>query len=131
MTANLNEQQLLGISRRAEDCILALSLDCAVLVKRNWLGRPKPTPEQSAWYLGFIGRWGETCLANMGLSGEYVVDFTAAVFEDLFSPIGNKIANRALDSIRTDGPLSAIALEAASQFDEWDGGQFVPIPPST
>ena len=127
---SLTNDEIERLRPEVQMCCLSLTPGAAMFVKTSWLGKWKPTSQQKAWYLGFIGGWGSEALRKLDIEPEFVVGFVSAVFIMLFEKNGQKLFNEAVASVQLDGPLVDISLRGEAEYVSWDKGAFVPTPPS-
>lgn len=126
----LNPEQTNVLMAEARDCLFALTPGRAMFVEDDDTAQPSPSLEQSAWYFGFIYGWASTKLREMGVSNlDLTTAFVMRVFEHLFAPIGCETFDRIVTEIKA-GRLQNEVNAAIKEFEGWDGGEFVPLPPS-
>jgi hypothetical protein len=127
----LSPEQLNSLMFEARQCLIALTPGCATFVDDDENGAPSPSIEQAAWYFGFIYGWGATKIREFGQDD---VDLNSAfvlrVFENLFEPRGDEIFDALVERLR-GGLLGGEVNEAIKEYEGWDGGEFVPLPPAT
>lgn len=126
----LNSREFGILQSEAQLCVLSLIPAKALIIRDSWRGHPKLSDDQRAWYVGFIGGWGVRVVERERFSQDRIPMFVNAVFTMLFEPIGEKEYLKAVGLVQVDGGHSRIAEAAQKEFISWDGGQFVPMPPS-